>query len=250
VSAYIPTNVISITDGQIFLETDLFYQGIRPAVNVGLSVSRVGSSAQIKAMKQVAGSIKLRAGAVPRNGGLRAVRLGPRRRDPAPAEPRRAPDRAAEAAAVQVIGAVVDVQFDGAPAAILNALETTNNGNAPGARSGPAPGREHRPHHRHGLHRRPGARPGRSPTPARRSRCRSARDARPHHERHRRAVDEAGPVKRQDKPPDPRAGAAFVEQATEAKILVTGIKVIDLLAPTPRAARSACSAAPAWARPC
>jgi F-type H+/Na+-transporting ATPase subunit alpha len=55
VSAYIPTNVISITDGQIFLETDLFYQGIRPAVNVGLSVSRVGSAAQIKAMKQVAG---------------------------------------------------------------------------------------------------------------------------------------------------------------------------------------------------
>ena len=58
VSAYIPTNVISITDGQIFLETSLFYQGIRPAVNVGLSVSRVGSSAQIKAMKQVAGTIK------------------------------------------------------------------------------------------------------------------------------------------------------------------------------------------------
>ena len=58
VSAYIPTNVISITDGQIFLETELFYQGIRPAVNVGLSVSRVGSSAQIKAMKQVAGKIK------------------------------------------------------------------------------------------------------------------------------------------------------------------------------------------------
>ncbi len=59
VSAYIPTNVISITDGQIFLETELFNQGIRPAVNVGLSVSRVGSSAQIKAMKKVAGSIKL-----------------------------------------------------------------------------------------------------------------------------------------------------------------------------------------------
>ena len=58
VSAYIPTNVISITDGQIFLETDLFYQGIRPAVNVGLSVSRVGSRAQTKAMKQVAGKIK------------------------------------------------------------------------------------------------------------------------------------------------------------------------------------------------
>lgn len=59
VSAYIPTNVISITDGQIFLETDLFYKGVRPAVNVGLSVSRVGSSAQIKAMKKVAGTLKL-----------------------------------------------------------------------------------------------------------------------------------------------------------------------------------------------
>jgi len=59
VSAYIPTNVISITDGQIFLETELFYRGIRPAINVGLSVSRVGSAAQIKAMKQVSGSMKL-----------------------------------------------------------------------------------------------------------------------------------------------------------------------------------------------
>jgi F-type H+-transporting ATPase subunit alpha len=59
VSAYIPTNVISITDGQIYLETELFYKGIRPAINVGLSVSRVGSAAQIKAMKQVAGRIKL-----------------------------------------------------------------------------------------------------------------------------------------------------------------------------------------------
>jgi F-type H+-transporting ATPase subunit alpha len=59
VSAYIPTNVISITDGQIFLETGLFYKGIRPAINVGLSVSRVGSAAQTKAMKQVAGTIKL-----------------------------------------------------------------------------------------------------------------------------------------------------------------------------------------------
>merc|ERR1712025_756348 len=59
VSAYIPTNVISITDGQIFLENELFYKGIRPAVNVGLSVSRVGSAAQIKAMKQITGTLKL-----------------------------------------------------------------------------------------------------------------------------------------------------------------------------------------------
>jgi len=59
VSAYIPTNVISITDGQLFLETDLFYQGVRPAISVGLSVSRVGSAAQVKAMKQVSGTIKL-----------------------------------------------------------------------------------------------------------------------------------------------------------------------------------------------
>ena len=59
VSAYIPTNVISITDGQIYLESDLFYSGIRPAINVGLSVSRVGGAAQVKAMKQVAGSLRL-----------------------------------------------------------------------------------------------------------------------------------------------------------------------------------------------
>jgi len=59
VSSYIPTNVISITDGQIFLETELFYKGVRPAINVGLSVSRVGSAAQTKAMKQVAGKIRL-----------------------------------------------------------------------------------------------------------------------------------------------------------------------------------------------
>jgi F-type H+-transporting ATPase subunit alpha len=58
VSAYIPTNVISITDGQIYLETDLFYQGVRPAISVGISVSRVGSAAQVKAMKQVAGQLK------------------------------------------------------------------------------------------------------------------------------------------------------------------------------------------------
>ncbi len=59
VSAYIPTNVISITDGQIYLESDLFYSGVRPAVNVGISVSRVGGNAQIKAMKQVAGTLRL-----------------------------------------------------------------------------------------------------------------------------------------------------------------------------------------------
>jgi F-type H+-transporting ATPase subunit alpha len=59
VSAYIPTNVISITDGQIFLENDLFYQGIRPAINVGISVSRVGGAAQTKAMKKIAGSLRL-----------------------------------------------------------------------------------------------------------------------------------------------------------------------------------------------
>ena len=59
VSAYIPTNVISITDGQVFLESELFNEGVRPAINVGLSVSRVGSAAQVKAMKQVAGSLKL-----------------------------------------------------------------------------------------------------------------------------------------------------------------------------------------------
>jgi len=59
VSAYIPTNVISITDGQIFLENDLFYQGVRPAINVGISVSRVGGSAQTKAMKKIAGSLRL-----------------------------------------------------------------------------------------------------------------------------------------------------------------------------------------------
>ena len=59
VSAYIPTNVISITDGQIFLETDLFNQGVRPAINVGISVSRVGGNAQIKAMKKVAGTLKI-----------------------------------------------------------------------------------------------------------------------------------------------------------------------------------------------
>ena len=85
ISAYIPTNVISITDGQIFLETDLFNSGVRPAINVGLSVSRVGGDAQIKAMKKVAGGLKLGAVAVPRPGGVRLVLLRPRPRVPRPA---------------------------------------------------------------------------------------------------------------------------------------------------------------------
>ena len=100
VSAYIPTNVISITDGQIFLETDLFYQGIRPAVNVGLSVSRVGSCGADQGDEEGRRPHQGRTGAVPRNGGVRAVRLRPRRHHPAPAQPRRAADRAAQAAAV------------------------------------------------------------------------------------------------------------------------------------------------------
>jgi F-type H+-transporting ATPase subunit alpha len=100
VSAYIPTNVISITDGQIFLETDLFYQGIRPAVNVGLSVSRVGSAAQIKAMKQVAGSIK---GELAQYREMAAFAQFGSDLDAATqrlAQPWCAPDRAAQAAAV------------------------------------------------------------------------------------------------------------------------------------------------------
>ena len=77
VSAYIPTNVISITDGQIYLEADLFNAGIRPAINVGISVSRVGGNAQIKAMRQVAGSLAFGHGAISRAGGVRAVWRGP-----------------------------------------------------------------------------------------------------------------------------------------------------------------------------
>ncbi len=100
VSAYIPTNVISITDGQIFLETDLFYQGIRPAVNVGLSVSRVGSAAQTKAMKKVAGKIKGELAQYREMAAFAQFGSRPRRHDAAPAQPRRAPDRAPEAAAV------------------------------------------------------------------------------------------------------------------------------------------------------
>ena len=101
-SAYIPTNVISITDGQIFLEADLFNQGVRPAINVGNSVSRVGGSAQIKAMRQVAGTLRLDLAQYRRAGGLRAVRQQrPRQGDAAAAQSRRAAGRSAEAAAVR-----------------------------------------------------------------------------------------------------------------------------------------------------
>ena len=89
VSAYIPTNVISITDGQIFLETDLFNAGQRPALNIGISVSRVGSAAQTKAMKKVAGAAQAGPGPVPRPCRVRAVRLGPGQGHPRPADPRR-----------------------------------------------------------------------------------------------------------------------------------------------------------------
>ena len=100
VSAYIPTNVISITDGQIFLETDLFYQGIRPAVNVGLSVSRVGSSAQTKATKKVAGTIKGELAQYREMAAFAQFGSDLDAVDAAPAGPRRAPDRAAQAAAI------------------------------------------------------------------------------------------------------------------------------------------------------
>jgi F-type H+-transporting ATPase subunit alpha len=101
VSAYIPTNVISITDGQIYLEPSLFYAGIRPAINVGISVSRVGGDAQIRAMKQVAGTPATGHGAVPRGAGVRAVRLGLGSRHPAAAGARAAPARGSQAAAVR-----------------------------------------------------------------------------------------------------------------------------------------------------
>ena len=100
VSAYIPTNVISITDGQIFLETDLFYQGIRPAVNVGLSVSRVGSAAQTKAMKKVAGKIKGELAQYREMAAFAQFGSDLDATTQKPAQPRRPPDRAPEAAAV------------------------------------------------------------------------------------------------------------------------------------------------------
>ncbi len=100
VSAYIPTNVISITDGQIFLETDLFYQGIRPAVNVGLSVSRVGSSAQTKAMKKVAGKIKGELAQYREMAAFAQFGSDLDAIDAAPAEPRLAADGTSEAGPV------------------------------------------------------------------------------------------------------------------------------------------------------
>ena len=100
VSAYIPTNVISITDGQIFLESDLFFAGVRPAINVGISVSRVGGSAQIKAMKSVAGRLRLDLAQYRELEAFAAFALGPRRRHAAPARSRRAHGRGAQAGAV------------------------------------------------------------------------------------------------------------------------------------------------------
>ena len=101
VSAYIPTNVISITDGQIYLETDLFYQGVRPAISVGLSVSRVGSAAQTQGHEAGGRTAQGRPRPVPGTGGLRAVRLGPRRQDAGADRPRQAHHGDFQAAAVQ-----------------------------------------------------------------------------------------------------------------------------------------------------
>ena len=105
VSAYIPTNVISITDGQIFLEGDLFRSGVRPAINVGISVSRVGGNAQPKADEEGGRQAAPGALAVPRAGGLRAVRLRARRRHPGHAGPRRAPGRDAQPGRAQALEA-------------------------------------------------------------------------------------------------------------------------------------------------
>ncbi len=103
VSAYIPTNVISITDGQIFLQSDLFNANQRPAIDVGISVSRVGGDAQIKAMKQVSGHAQDRLGPVPRHAGVRHVRLRSGRHVATPARARRTAHRAAAPAAVQPV---------------------------------------------------------------------------------------------------------------------------------------------------
>ena len=99
VSAYIPTNVISITDGQIYLVTDLFRSGVRPAVDVGISVSRVGGNAQIKAMKSRGRHAEARPGPVPRAGGVRQLRVRARQGEPGPARPWLPAHRAAQATA-------------------------------------------------------------------------------------------------------------------------------------------------------
>ena len=108
VTAFVPTNVISITDGQIFLETDLFNAGIRPAINAGISVSRVGGAAQTKIIKKLGRRRAPGARAVPRARGVRAVRLRPRRSHPQAARARPHGDRADEAAAVPAAAGVGD----------------------------------------------------------------------------------------------------------------------------------------------
>ena len=103
VSAYIPTNVISITDGQIFLESDLFFSGVRPAINVGISVSRVGATAQTKAMKKVAGRLRLDLAQYRELEAFAQFGSELDQRDPADADPRRADGRDAEPAAVRAV---------------------------------------------------------------------------------------------------------------------------------------------------
>ena len=105
VAAYIPTNVISITDGQIYLEGDLFFSGVRPAINVGVSVSRVGGNAQVRAMRQVASRLKLDLLSVPRARGVRTVRLRARPGHARRARPRGAHGGDAQPAAVHAVGA-------------------------------------------------------------------------------------------------------------------------------------------------
>ena len=100
VSAYIPTNVISITDGQIYLENDLFFAGQRPAINVGLSVSRVGGAAQTKAIKKTAGTLRIDLARFPRAGGIHPVQLGSGQGHSAGPRARQTPDGNSQAAAV------------------------------------------------------------------------------------------------------------------------------------------------------
>ena len=104
VSAYIPTNVISITDGQIFLESDLFYSGVRPAINVGISVSRVGGNAQIKAMKQVAGTLRLELAQYREMAAFAQFGSDLDQATQTPAQPRRASGRVAKTRTVSAAG--------------------------------------------------------------------------------------------------------------------------------------------------